>query len=65
MIRVQFQKGWRMYQPGEVAAFDQLIADQLVKTGIAALVDDTPSEAPKVSRKAKTAGEAQEEGGER
>jgi len=40
MIRVRFAKGWRMYQPGETAAFDEVTVKQLAAAGIASVVDE-------------------------
>lgn len=73
MIRVRFAKAWRMYQPGEVAAFEANIVDQLVATGFAAVIDEKAEVAEakgaeKASKaKAKPAAEeaASEDGGQR
>jgi len=73
MIRVRFAKGWRMYQPGEVAAFGAAIVDQLVATGFATVIDEKAEGADaKVAEKAtkakaKPAAEeaASEDGGQR
>ncbi len=63
MIRVRFLKGWRMYQPGEIAAFDETMSDQLVAGGFAELEADATSK--KAAAKASAKPEAKESEGER
>jgi hypothetical protein len=53
MIRVQFVKVWRMYQPGEFAGFDTDLARQIVAGGFACAVDPVEAE-PMAKAKAKT-----------
>ena len=36
---VRFLKGWRMFQPGEIAGFEPDMAQPLIAGGFAALVD--------------------------
>jgi hypothetical protein len=42
MKLVKFNKHYRCYNVGEVAGFEEPFADGLIKSGIAALVVDTP-----------------------
>jgi len=54
VIRVQFLKVWRMYQPGEFAGFEPDLATQIVAGGFAVAVEDSKAE-PKVDAKAAAA----------
>lgn len=51
MVRVTFLKVWRMYQPGETAAFQEHVAEALLAEGFAVLAEADPEaepEAPEV-----------------
>ena len=62
MIRVRFAKGWRMYQPGEIAAFDEATVKQLVAAGIASVFDEkAEAAAAKAAAKAEAAAKAKAE----
>lgn len=65
MIRIRFLKGWRMYQPGEVAAFDETMSDQLVAGGFAELADEAEAAPKKGAAKALAKPEAKETEGKR
>jgi hypothetical protein len=62
MIRVRFAKAWRMYQPGEIAAFGEDIVTQLQAAGFASIVDDkAEAAAEKAAQKAAAKAKAAEE----